>query len=97
VDARVSPISVVITVSNIDCTKETHDILEKTIAKPINEGFRQIVINFFIVYCQADKYIATLADEPANVDPTICYTFCFSPRTFIAAGLTFFTYTWFRE
>ena len=45
-DATVSPIPVVVTVGNIDCTKETHDILEKTIAKPINEGLRHIVIKF---------------------------------------------------
>jgi hypothetical protein len=35
-DATASPICVVITIGNIDCTQETHDILEKKIATPIN-------------------------------------------------------------
>jgi len=90
-DTSVSPISVVITVGNIDCTKETREILNKTIATPINDGLRRIVNKFFVLYCQADQYIATIADEPARVDPSIGDTFCFSSRVFIAGDLAFFS------
>jgi hypothetical protein len=37
-DATLTPISGIKTIGNIGCMKDTRDILEKTIAKPINEG-----------------------------------------------------------
>jgi len=91
-NTTVSPFSVVITVGNIYCSKESREILEKTIAKPINESLKRIVNKFFIVYCQADQFISTIADEAATADdPSRSDTFCFSTRTFIAGDLAFFS------
>jgi hypothetical protein len=38
----VVPLSVVITIANIDCDKENRAILENTIAKPINDGLHRL-------------------------------------------------------
>ncbi len=92
-DKSVPPYSIVLTVGNIDCRKETRQILEATIAKPINEALNRIFNKFFVVNYQANQYLLTIADEPAAAKGPagINGAFSFSTRTFIAGDLAFFS------
>jgi hypothetical protein len=92
-DKSVPSYSIVLTVGNIDCRKETRQILEATIAKPINEALNRIFNKFFVVNYQGNQYLLTIADEPAAAEGPagINGAFSFSTRTFIAGDLAFFS------
>jgi ribosomal protein L35AE/L33A len=89
-NAAVAPSSVVITIGNIDCKKETYEILAKTIAKPINEALKRIVGKFFVVHCNAGQCIATITDELPSNAGNCNNSFSFSTRTFTAGDLAIF-------
>jgi hypothetical protein len=65
---EVKPISVILQVGHIDTAKDTYEILQQTIAPPLNKGMRRIINKFAAVHelpvgIVGGNPIVTLADE----------------------------------
>ncbi len=52
---EVKPISVILQVGHIDAEKDIYDILEQTIAVPLNEGMQRIFRKFAVVHLGAER------------------------------------------
>jgi len=64
---HVKPYTVSIQVGNIDCAKDTSEVLEKTIRNELNKGLRQIVGKVLVVHVVNNFCIGTFSDElPGN-------------------------------
>jgi len=48
-NGAVEPYSIVITVANIDCQKDTRQVLEATVGIPLNESLKRIVGKFIFI------------------------------------------------
>jgi hypothetical protein len=81
----IKTLSTILQVGHIDTSKDTYDILEQTIAPPLNEGMRQIINKFSAVHQPpAGNTIITLAaEQPDN-------SLVFEIRAFIAVDLAFY-------
>jgi hypothetical protein len=89
----VNPLSIVITVANIDCDKENRAIVDKTIAKPTNDGLRRVFGKCLNLYFNAFGNAVTIGDEVSTPEiqaPINCLIFEYKNFCCI-----FFTY--FRE
>ncbi len=87
---NIDPLSVVITIGNIDCTKDSWKVLESTIATHLNESLHNVVGKYFVIYYNGNEPIFTFADEPPAVLPsTTSFCFWFKSRTFITGDLAF--------
>ena len=85
----VVPLSVVITIANIDCDKENRAILENTIAKPINDGLRRLFQKKISLHFNEAVNIATISNEIGGNNNNDFLSL--NTRTFIAGDLAFFS------
>ncbi len=85
----VVPLSVVITIANIDCDKENRAILENTIAKPINDGLRRLFQKKISLHFNEAVNIATISNETGGNNNNDFLSL--NTRTFIAGDLAFFS------
>jgi len=78
-------------VGPIDAAKDTYEVLQKTLAGPLNVGLRQIVNQFACVYpgdAEGNDPIVTVAAErPENIN-NMCITL--EIRAFVAGDLAFY-------
>jgi len=60
----ISPYSVVIRVGNIECRKDTREVLQKTIGPLLNDSLCLVVDKFIVIHYVNDITNVILADEP---------------------------------
>jgi hypothetical protein len=89
-DNTIEPYSVVIHVGNVDCKKDTREVLEKTIGNELNESLK-LIVGKVISFCCADPNtpMISLLDEPP-ADEMNERSFWLKTRTFVAGDLSFF-------
>jgi len=66
-DIRVEPYSVVIHVGNIDCKKDTREILEKTVGQQLNASLQLIVRKNISFCCMDHNPLISFVDEPLQI------------------------------
>jgi hypothetical protein len=88
VQCHVKPYAVSIHVGNMDCNKDTREILEKTIGKELNKGLRWIVGKFLVVHVVNNVCTVTFLDEPPGDETEIFFSFL--TWTLIAGDLAFY-------
>jgi hypothetical protein len=86
----INPYSVVIRVGNIECRKDTREVLEKTIGMMLNGSLRLVVDKFIVVHHANDVTNAILADEPPALNGNSVNSICQKTRTFMAGDLSFY-------
>lgn len=82
--------SIILQVGHIDTAKDTYEILQQTLAQPLNEGMHRIINKFACVHqanVQGGDPIVTLAPERPDTNNR-CIAFAI--RCFIAGDLAFF-------
>jgi hypothetical protein len=78
-NVNIPPLSIVITIFNIDCAQENRTILEKTIVKPMNDGLWQINGNYFTIHCNEHGNTTMISDE----HPTLEVNQTITPHVFL--------------
>jgi len=63
-DCHVNPYSVTMHMGNIDCNKDTREILQKTITTELNEGLRLIAGKIMVVRVANNNVTTTFSEEP---------------------------------
>jgi hypothetical protein len=86
---EVKPISVILQVGHIDTAKDTYEILQQTIAPPLNEGMRRIINKFAAIHhAIGGNPIVTLVDE--RPDNNNNRGIVLQIRAFMAGDLAFY-------
>jgi hypothetical protein len=88
VQCHVKPYAVTIHVGNIDCNKDTREVLERTIGKELNEGLRRISGKILVVHVVNDSCTVTFSDELPGDENELFFSFL--TRTLIAGDLAFY-------
>lgn len=91
---HINPYSTTLCVGSIDCTKDTRDILDKTIGSHLNDGLHRIVNKYLVAHSTLvnnNEYcnVVIFAEEPpaaANSE----HNFTFETRTFVSGDMAFF-------
>jgi hypothetical protein len=60
---EINPLSVVITIGNIDCAKDDRLVLESTFFPSLNDRLRLIVGKFIAIKCVQDNHAVYFSDE----------------------------------
>jgi len=87
-DCHVNPYSITFYVGNIDCSKDTREILQKSVATELNEGLWLIAGKILLVHVVNNNILTTFLDEPPR-DENDLVSF-FQIWTLIAGDLAFF-------
>jgi hypothetical protein len=93
-DEEVKQYSISLHVGHIDCTKDTREVLQKTLVAPFNDSLRRLVESTYII-CHSTKVanqfcnVVVLAKETPSDTCTDSVNW-FKTRTFIAGYLSFF-------
>jgi hypothetical protein len=87
-DCHVNPYSVTMHMGNIDCNKDTREILQKTITTELNEGLRLIAGKIMVVRVANNNVTTTFSEEPPGDENDLVSVF--QIQTFIAGYLAFF-------
>jgi hypothetical protein len=85
-DGAIAPHSIVLHVGNIECKKDTRNVLEATIGVPLNESLKRIVGKFIRI---TPESIFFLDQRPMDI---VCpeQTVLMESRTFVAGDLSFY-------
>jgi hypothetical protein len=86
----ISPYSVVIRVGNIECRKDTREVLQKTIGPLLNDSLCLVVDKFIVIHYVNDITNVILADEPPALNQDSEYNICLATRSFMAGDLSFY-------
>jgi hypothetical protein len=86
---EINPLSVVITIGNIDCAKDDQLVLESTFFPSLNDHLRLIVGKFIAIQCVQDNNAVYFSDEeqPPPCDNSSIINL--SSRIFLAGDMAF--------
>jgi hypothetical protein len=85
----INPYSVVIRVGNIECRKDTREVLQKTIVPLLNDSLHLVVDKFIVIHYVNDVTNVILADEPPALNQDSEYSICLTTKSFMAGDLSF--------
>jgi len=85
-NGEVEPYSIVITVANIDCQKDTRQVLEATVGIPLNESLKRIVGKFIFISPETISLMDEQLPDLGRPEESILM----ESRAFIAGDLSFF-------
>jgi hypothetical protein len=86
----INPYSVVIHVRNIECRKDTREVLQKTIGPLLNDSLHLVVDKFIVNHYVNDVTNVILADKPPALNQDSEYNICLATRSFMAGDLSFY-------
>ncbi len=86
-NAAIAPYSTVLHVGNVDCQKDTREVLEATVGVPLNESLKRIVGKFISI---SHESILLMNEQPPDAGHHPEESIWMESRAFIAGDLSFF-------